>query len=129
MTDRILAFVLTLALASTGLAQPPTPVALEHDGQSGVWFPTEDARLILQAWRERESLRLLVDNLRLQLDNRRLLVENLNQRVDSYERSITLLERSNRRLSAAAEPQWWESPWLWLTVGLVVGGSIVAIQR
>lgn len=116
-------------------AEPEAPrrATIEHNGAVGVWFRADVARQLLADLEELPVLRQRVA----------LLEERLEIRDDQIERLrlvVELAEEGERRASDAlaeavrlrreAEESsrvWWRSPVLWLSVGVVVTGGLVAL--
>jgi len=122
-----LLFIVVLCAAAmfslTARAQPP--VALEHDGQPGVWFPLPEARLVLQHEMERvdllERVRLTSEALDLAGAEIRILRSSVAV-TDALRESLARAREQAREARA-----WYRDPLLWGGVGFVAGTVLVTI--
>lgn len=125
----ILIFLLAmLAHCGTCSAQTmPPPTRMELNGVPGMWFSEPDATRILSVWREANTLRLRIPVLEAMVENRNARIQLAERSLDLADRSIRALTNSNEALSSISAPRWYASPWLWLAIGLILGGTSVAI--
>ncbi len=127
-----LAVLTVILLGLAAPAQAQDPVAMDHQGQPGVWLPLDLAREALAAYQDRERFRLLdaqlrlavaeADQLRLALTSSRLAERAMRRSVDA---SLASQEAAERGRQAAEDDLavWYRSPFLWAAVGLLVGGG------
>lgn len=124
---RPLVILLILALTSTAYAQEITPL---REGEAapftGMLFPSETA----VKWRQR--IELLETRLRLEVssceDISRVRLETLRGtlrlRTEQYTADVDQLMESRTQ---ALRPKLLDSPLLWLVVGVIIGGGLVAV--
>lgn len=107
-------------------------VPLKHQGQEGVWFPKEDAELLLDLVSTKLKLSLDI------IDNQDVQIKALQSAVDAYKlsnQSYLDLSNLNRSMFDTAmkhlpdlnppELSWYESPKATFIYGLMVGGAVV----
>lgn len=120
-----------LAQCGTCRAQPiPEPTRMQLNGSHGLWFSDQDATRILSVWREAESLRLRIPVLEAMIDNRNARIVIAERSLELADNQIRLLTETNETLTSISAPRWYESPWLWLSIGLILGtGITIGILR
>ncbi len=113
-----------------GVSEPHRAVLTLED-EPGVWFVSPLARCLLrdvELLRSRnEEVQLLEGQLQLfreRSETADLLLTSTEQQVESL---TTALERMTER--AVAAEAWWLSPYLWTTIGVVLGvASVIMIS-
>jgi len=126
------AFLCFVLAANCAHAQcPGSPVALQHEGADGVWFPLETSRCLLanelgfehQLPLLRQRVTLLDESLTLRDQQRALLKESLALAIEAEHRALSAVESAERLRRRAEEAlrAWWRSPELWIVVGLLCG--------
>lgn len=127
--------------SNVAMAQnPPQAVPLTRAGVEGVWLPLPDARLALQARTEapalHERLQLLRESLTLataELELLRRAVTLGQDRERALDEAVTsavaarLTAEAAQRVAEADRDAWWRHPGFWGSLGLIVGGVLVAI--
>jgi len=117
-----LALALLLASSLVRAADPSTQ-AYTLNGQAGVWFPAVKATQLLEDVAQLPAIKVQLEKL-----EQRLAMEK--ERATLLERNVQTTEKIAGSWKATAESQaalltgkdpWWKSPYLWLTVGIVVG--------
>jgi hypothetical protein len=103
-----------------------SPIAFKLNANPGIWFPErtalrllEDVKLKLSYEKQIEVLdaRLLVEKQRSEL--LRKDAEALEQIKAAFEQENTDLKTRLREVNI-----WWRSPYLWFTVGIIVGCGV-----
>lgn len=123
---------LKVNIPSEWSTENPTPVGFSIDGVTGVWIRTETARRYLKLEVE---LKAAQDELTLtqekvsQADSRIILLEE-RVTLTEQERDTWKVKWTNEnamRVSLESDRHvWWRKPWVWFTVGVVVGGVTTA---
>ena len=126
-----IALVITVALIilvslRAAHADEPTSRVLEVDGKPGMWFPMATAKKMLKditvCRGQTAELDLTVKRLDLEKSRSDLLTKNLKTTEDISNTWKTLAEDQAKRLTKANP--WWKSPYLWSTVGFVLGTGV-----
>jgi hypothetical protein len=106
---------------------------MEVEGESGVWLPDPVAREALFCLQSRDPvdrrLHLLEQELQLRVRQVGLLEEADRASANRGAVLTEALEQSEtaRVLAETRLRAWWRSPWLWASVGLVLGGLGVGL--
>lgn len=132
----ILGALLVFGAAARGEeAEPEAPrrATIEHAGAVGVWFRADVARQMLADLEElpvlRQRVSLLEERLELrddQVERLRLVVELTEEGERRAADALAEAVRLRRETEESARV-WWRSPSLWLAVGAVVTGGLVAL--
>lgn len=88
---------MVLALTAAPLAAHATPVALDHGGQQGVWFPAAEAEKLLHV------LTVELPTLKTQLAEQTQMSALVSAQLDTLERSIKLeraISKQHEEMSA-----------------------------
>jgi hypothetical protein len=114
-------------------SEPGTPCIALHpiDAERGIWLPRPVYLDVLSDLAATDGLRVALDEHKLAVA--RLLAERehlLTSRDREIELSDAMGAARDREAMARLECEeraeaWWRSPWLWLNVGLLVGGVAV----
>ncbi len=133
---------LLLAAPTLGWTQPtaasatPESKVVTQDGHKGLWFPMPAARRLLRDVRlletSRTTLQRTKDRLELEKDRAVLLTRS----IETSDKIAALWKSTAEQQSKALGTQdvWWRSPYLWVTVGFVVGtattvGIVFAVKE
>lgn len=116
---------LLLVVTPSVARSDPTPVT--HEGKPGVWFPSDEAKKLLEDLKRLQQEAEIAKKLQERLDLEKRTNELLKQQIET-ERKIAetwenaAREQANQRAQA---DKWYRSPYFWAGVGLVVGGALV----
>ena len=118
-------FLYILLMLSPALADEAKSQVLDNKGVAGMWFPMESAKKVLADLKKVGEIASA-----LELTEKRLDLEK--QRVNLLERNVKTVELIATNWKTAAEglstqvrekDPWWKSPYLWITVGIIVGAG------
>lgn len=155
VSDGATVFTLLLSLAATAIifqsvtchGQEPLPeisgvcapnvdnrrAFLDHGGDRGIWFQRDVATCMLTRLQAlplyTERISLMEDRLRIGDERTSLLREAVSLADQEADRAVVALESAVRGRRAAEEALtvWHRSRGLWVSVGVLVAGMIVAI--
>lgn len=139
---RWLILAVALLLPALAWAQPasqptaPGSTMLEHKGVKGIWFPMPKARALLKDAKALPATKKVLDKTTTRLDNAKERSELLTKQVGTSEEIAEAWKKTaQQQAKALAEKEsFWRSPYLWVTVGFVVGaattvGIAVAVKK
>jgi len=134
--------IVSLLVSSSAYGQPTSQpsktdaVGMLHKGVKGVWFPMPVARRRLKDAKQLPKVRATLKKTEARLSNNidRVRILELNEKTNQ---AITKAWKDTAEAQAkafASKDAWWRSPYLWMTVGFVVGagatvGIAVAVKK
>lgn len=107
-------------------------IPLKHNGKDGIWFPKEDAELLLNLVTNKFKLSLdIIDSQNLQIAAQKSAIDGYKLSNESY---MDLSSLNKEMFDVAMKhlpdlnppkPSWYESPKATFVYGLMVGGVVV----
>ena len=135
----VLMLICAPARAQVQPASAPVPVEstlLEHQATKGMWFPMSKARELLKTARVAPVKQKILDKTAARLVNAKERNELLTKQIGTAEEISGLWKTTAKQQAEvlAKKESFWRSPYLWVTVGFIVGagatiGIAVAVQR
>lgn len=121
-----LVFVLTFLIISHAEAQDAEPLRHPRTGADGLWLPLSMGQACVRCLDDRDSLRRETRLLDQQLAVRASRIELLDASVTAMRAAVEgcSVDLEEERAHSDA---WYRSPWLWLSVGVGFGATLVAL--
>ena len=125
--------LLIAAMVAAPVVATAAPVALQHDGRNGVWFPRDEADKLL--WKIQVEIPNLQDTIvlqdqviktQLQLIATSSRAQTATERYAERERELRVHFQNAYIDEVKRQDSIWNSSTFWLVVGAAVGGSVSA---
>jgi hypothetical protein len=140
MTRWLVIFVFLIAAPAWAqpASQPTTPASalLTHNGVKGIWFPMPKARALLKDAKALPATKKVLDKTETRLGNEKERSALLAKQVGTSEEIAEAWKKTAKQQAEALakKESFWRSPYLWVTVGFVVGaattvGIAVAVKK
>lgn len=134
--------ILVLLIATPAWAQPtsqptaPASAIVTHGGAKGIWFPMAKARALLKDAKALPATKKVLDKTEARLSNEKDRSALLTKQVGTSEEIAEAWKKTAKQQAEALakKESFWRSPYLWVTVGFVVGaattvGIAVAVKK